>query len=137
MTGKQRTTAADREAARNRLRTAQADIEFAELAAAEHNRPEMPAVVAGLAVLAGIAAADAICAARLQEIHRGPDHRGATELLQTATPDGKKLAGTLGRLLQIKDAAHYGIEVVTPRKAADAVRWARILLARATEELQR
>jgi hypothetical protein len=99
------------------LRSARANIEFAELAAAERDRPEMPAVAAGLAVLAGIAAADAICALRLQQIHRRPDHRGATELLETATPDGTKLANTLRRLLDLKDAAHYGIDVVAAARA--------------------
>jgi len=52
-------------------------------------------VAAGNAVLAGIAASDAICCVRLGCRHRGEDHRGATELLKTATVDGDRLAVTL------------------------------------------
>ena len=49
-------------------------------------------VTAGLAILADIAASDAICCVRLGRYHRGEDHRRATELLQAATPDGRELA---------------------------------------------
>jgi len=97
----------------------------------------MPGVAAGLAVLAGIAGSDAICARRLGAIHRGDDHRGAAALLKQSTPDGKKLASTFLRLIDIKDEAHYGLILVTPRKARDAVRWARQLVDRAGEELER
>jgi hypothetical protein len=48
-------------------------VEVAELVIEEQGREEMPVVAAGLAVLAGIAASDAICAVRLHEIHRGDD----------------------------------------------------------------
>ena len=65
----------------------------------------MPGVAAGIAVLAGIAAADAICGVRLREIHRGDDHRAAATLLSRATPDGAKLAATFKRLIDVKDAA--------------------------------
>jgi len=64
----------------------------------ERDRDEYLNVAAGLAVLAGIAGSDAICDARLGRIHRGDDHRAAQDLLQQATPDGKKLAAVLGRL---------------------------------------
>lgn len=60
------------------------------------DRVEMPGVAAGLAVLAGIAAADAVCAARLGRIHRGDDHRGAADLLRQAVPDGKTLRPSAG-----------------------------------------
>ena len=58
-------------------------------------------------------------------------------LLKTATPDGAKLAMTLGRLLDIKDEAHYGVIHVSTRKANDSVRWAGLLVNRASEELER
>ena len=51
----------------------------------------MPGVAAGLAVLAGIAASDSLCATRLGEIHRSADHRAAADLLGVATADGAKL----------------------------------------------
>ena len=94
-------------------------------------------VTAGLAILAGIAASDAICCVRLGRYHRGDDHPGATELLQTATPDGPDLATRLDRLLGLKDTAHYGATLVAPPNANLAMRWARQLVTRAQEELER
>ena len=90
----QRTTTATAEQARLRLRSAQAYLEVADLVLDEHERVEMPGVAAGLAVLAGIAGSDAICASRLGVIHRGEDHRSAAAFLEEATPDGKNLAAT-------------------------------------------
>lgn len=132
-----RTRAASAEQARIRLRSAGAYLEVADLVLDEKDRVEMPGVAAALAVLAGIAASDAICARRLGEIHRGEDHRAASALLEQATPDGKKLAKTFLRLVDIKDEAHYGLLLVAPRKARDAVRWASQLVDRASEELER
>jgi len=81
-------------------------------------------VAAGLAVLAGIAASDAICCARLGCRHRGDSHRSAADVLRRATPDGGELAVILLRLLDLKDAAHYGVMIVAARKGRDALRWA-------------
>jgi hypothetical protein len=119
------------------LASAQAFLDVAELVLDEKERVEMPGVAAGLAVLAGIAASDAICARRLRLIYRGEDHHGAASLLQQATPDGKKLAVTFLRLVDLKDEAHYGLVVVSARRARDSVRWARSLLERAQQELER
>ena len=134
---KGRTRAATAEDARTRLRTATAYLDVAELVLDDRDRVEMPGVAAGLAVLAGIAGSDALCARRLGEIHRGEDHRSAAALLQQATPDGKKLAATFQRLVDIKDEAHYGLILVAPRRARDAVRWAAQIVTRAAEELER
>jgi hypothetical protein len=97
----------------------------------------MPGVAAGLAVLAGIAASDAICAVRLGEIHRGENHRDAALLLREAVPDGRKLGDTLKKLLDRKDESHYGLTVVPTRRAQDCVRWATLLVSRAAEEFGR
>jgi hypothetical protein len=94
-------------------------------------------VTAGLAILAGIAASDAICCIRLGQYNRGEDHRHATALLEGATPDGTELAVRLERLLELKDTAHYGISLVVNPKADNAVRWAKQLVRRAEEELER
>lgn len=123
--------------ARTRLKTARAYLEVAELVLGEKERDEYLNVAAGLAVLAGIAASDSICCMRLRSRHRGEDHRGAAELLRTATPDGTSLARSLLRLLDLKAEAHYGVIVVAPRKARDAVRWARTLVDRAGQETER
>ena len=132
-----RTVSATRADARARLRSAAAYLEVAELVLEERDRAEFPSVSAGLAVLAGIAASDSICAARLHRIHRGQDHREAAMLLEGATRDGKTLSRNLRRLLDIKDAAHYGVNVVSARRARDAVRWADQLTGRAQAETER
>jgi len=89
------------------------------------------------AVLAGIAASDATCCVRLGRYHRGDDHRLATELLETATPDGRDLVVRLERLLGLKDTAHYGAALVAQPSANLAIRWARQLVSRAQEEVER
>jgi hypothetical protein len=69
--------------------------------------------------------------------HRGDDHRRDADLLRTATPDGDELAKALLKLLDLKDAAHYGVLVVASRKARDAVRWSGRLVDRARQEGER
>lgn len=123
--------------ARTRLRTARAYLEVASLVLDEHDRDEYLNVSAGLSILAGIAASDTICCARLHARHLGDDHRGAADLLRRATPDGPELAITLLRLLDLKDEAHYGVMVVAARKARDAHRRAARLVDRATQEAER
>jgi hypothetical protein len=123
--------------AQSRLRTARAYLEVAGLVLSERERDEHLNVSAGLAVLAGIAASDSICCVRLRSRHRGDDHRGAADLLRRATPDGPELATTLLRLLDLKDEAHYGVLVVSARKARDAHRWATRLVERAAQETER
>jgi hypothetical protein len=88
-------------------------------------------------VLGGVAASDAICSRRLGQIYRGDDHRGAAELLRQATPDGAKLAATFLRLVDVKDAAHYGVTLVAASRASDTVRWAQQLVDRAEQEVER
>ena len=61
---------------RARPRTAQAYLEVAGNVLREPSRDEYLNVAAGLAVLAGIAASDAICGTPLGRIHRGDDHTG-------------------------------------------------------------
>jgi hypothetical protein len=123
--------------ARVRLRTAQGYLDVAELVLDERQRDEFLSVAAGLAVLAGIAASDSICCTRLGRRHRDDDHRGAAASLTQSVPDGPALASQLLRLLDIKDQAHCGLVVVAPRKARDAMRWAKHLVARAGQELDR
>jgi hypothetical protein len=132
-----RTAPCTRPEARARLGTAQAYLDVARHVLAEPLRSEYLNVAAGLAVLAGIAASDAICGAKLGRIHRGEDHLGAQDMLRRATPDGDKLATQLGRLLSLKDAAHYGVQVVSSRNATDATKWASRLVDRAREETER
>jgi hypothetical protein len=115
---------------------AEAYLIAAELATAETGGA-WATVAAGNAVLAGIAASDAICCLRIGERCRGEDHREAVALLARATPDGSQLAQVLERLLGIKDQSHYGVELVSSTRARSAVSQAGRLVARATEELER
>jgi hypothetical protein len=74
---------------------------------------------------------DAICCARLGRRRRGDNHRSTVDILRQATPDGGKLALTLLRLLDLKDAAHYGVMIVAARRGRDALNWASRLVERA------
>lgn len=132
-----RTAPGGRTEALARLRTAEAYLQTAEHVLEEASTQEFSNVAAGTAVLAGIAASDSICCSRLRKMHRSPDHRGAARLLEQATPDGKALASVLSRLLDVKDASHYGTTLVTGPRAANSVKWARKLVERAREELER
>lgn len=134
---RQRTAAVGGAEARTRLRAAQAYLQVAELVLDEQGRDEFLNVSAGLAVLAGVAASDAICAARLGQISRGQDHRDAANLLEQAVTGGRALAQTFLRLIDMKDEAHYGVFVVASRRARDAVKWARRLVDAAQQEVER
>lgn len=132
-----RTARCSADEARIRLATAQAYLEVAGAVLKERSASEYRNVAAGVAVLAGIAASDAICGLRLGRLHRGDDHRGAVDLIRAATKDGAKLAAQLQRLLTLKDAAHYGMVLISARNAADAMKWAAFLVQRAAEESER
>ncbi len=72
--------------ARGRLRTARAYLDVARLVLDETNHDEYLNVAAGLAILAGIAASDSICCARLRKHHRGDDHRRAADCFAPPPP---------------------------------------------------
>ena len=94
------------EAAR-KARLARAYLDLAEQALAQ-DADEARNVAAGNAVLAAIAASDAMTCLRLGRHSRGQAHQDATALLRTIRPDGPKLAKDLSTALGVKDAAHYG-----------------------------
>jgi hypothetical protein len=103
-------------------------LEVAELVGAEENELANDNVAAALAVLAGIAAADAACCATLGRRARGQDHRQAIGLVDQVGADGKTLGKALGRLLDIKDGAHYGMVFVGAQQAKTALRNAGTLI---------
>jgi hypothetical protein len=94
------------EAAR-KARLARAYLDLAEQAAG-HDSDEARNVAAGNAVLAAIAASDALTCLRLGRHSRGQAHQEATALLRAVRPDGPRLAKDLSTTLGVKDAAHYG-----------------------------
>lgn len=128
-----RTTRCTRREAQARLRQASQYVEVATLVLDDG---EFYGVAASLAVLAGIAAADAACCARLGEHHRGQDHKGAVALLRTVEPGGQQLSNDLKRRLDRKDDAHYGFLSVSSTEERDMVEWARRMVERARLTLE-
>lgn len=124
----------DLQQARTPLRQADSFIEAADavlLLADGVDDVATPSVAASLAVLAGIAASDAACCARLQSRPRGQNHVDAVPILATVVPHGIEMSKDLARLLQRKDDAHYGLSLVSEGDATKMVGWAKRLTARA------
>jgi hypothetical protein len=134
-----RTAACDRADAAIRLRHAESFVLVAELALDQPDEPAfaLTSVAGSLAVLAGIAAADAACCAALGRRARGQGHDAAIPLLRTITPGGAAMARDLGRLLALKDDAQYGVLVLSPERARSAAGWARRLVAAARTTVDR
>lgn len=86
-------------------------------------------VVGSLAVLAGIAAADAITGRALGRRSASESHADAVDLLGSLEGDG--LAPTLRRLLQAKADAQYSPRLISMRLANDMLGWAQKLLREA------
>ncbi|WP_141711423.1 hypothetical protein [Jiangella alba] len=128
MTRRERT--GGRALASARTAVAQEYLQLAELAASEQRRPANNAA-AGNAVLAAIAAADAICCLRLGRYHAGEDHRAAATLLERVDPNGTDLARHLTKVLAVKDQAHYSGEGVTATRVTSVLRSANKLVGEA------
>jgi hypothetical protein len=90
-----------------------------------------------LAVLSGIASADAACCAALGRRARGDDHREAATLLRQIVPAGDRAARALLDLLDLKDTAQYGLIPITRRQLTTTLRRARTLLDFAADVLRR
>jgi hypothetical protein len=131
-----RTQPCDRAQARTRLENAQKSLEVAELAAGEAEIPASRSVAAALAVLSGIASADAACCAALGRRSRGENHREAAALLREVVPAGDRAARALTDLLNLKDTAQYGLIPITQRQLTAALRRAKTLLDFARETLR-
>ena len=132
-----RTQRCDRPQARMRFDNAQKALEVAELVAGEHEIPASRSVAAALAVLSGIASADAACCAALGRRSRGDDHREAAALLRQIVPSGDRAAKALIDLLNLKDTAQYGLIPITRRQLTTTLRRARTQLDFAAEILHR
>jgi hypothetical protein len=122
--------------ARKRLGDAEKYLEVAELVATEDSL-ESHNVATGLAVLAGIAAADAACCKALGESSRGPDHHDAATFLRRIVPGGESAAKHFERLVGLKDKAHYSFLNVSGQDLTGAIRRAGRLVDFAREVLQR
>ncbi|MFN8159742.1 MAG: hypothetical protein U0R52_01675 [Solirubrobacterales bacterium] len=128
-----RTQACSAAEARSRRSQARKFLEVAEIAASEGEQdPEYASVSASLAVLAGIAAADAACCKALAERSRSQDHHDAEQLLSKVA-GGAGAAKQLRELINLKDAAHYGFFDVSRAELTKALRRAKALLRFADE----
>lgn len=124
--------------ARSRRSHARKFLEVAEITAGEHDQdPEYASAAASLAILAGIAASDAACCKALRERSRSADHHDAESLLRQVVPGGATAARSLQKLIDLKDAAHYGFFDVNRAELRKALRQARALLTFADEVLSR
>lgn len=95
--------------ARRRLEHARLYLDVADLAGGESDPDlEYGPVAGSVAILAGIAAADAACCAALGRRSRSDNHQDAARLLARIEPDGKAAAQAMRRLVALKDTAHYG-----------------------------
>ncbi len=132
-----RTQACSKSDAATRLAHAHKFLEMAELAASEDDVLEPGSVATALAVLAGIAAADAACCAAMGVRSRGQDHHDAEGLVRQVEPGGAQAAATLRRLLDLKDAAQYGLAHVGGQKVKAALRQATQLVEFALDVVRR
>lgn len=91
---------------------------------------EQPAanVCASLAVLAGIAAADAICGKALGIRSNSSNHADAVAMVRRAY-GGDSASGHLRALIAIKSSAAYEPRMVTAAKSSEAIQHAERLVA--------
>jgi len=133
-----RTRACDRTAAVGRLSKAEQFLEQAELL---HELTADPAEVGdayvSLCVLAGIAAADAICCDALGRHAQGESHNDAVNLLKTVRPGGPDLGNALGVLLGFKTRASYSPEPASAEMRKRSGRQASKLVSAARERVAR
>lgn len=111
---------------RVRAEAARKFLEVAQMVA-EEDETSYRLVCASLAVLAGIAASDAMCGHVLKVRPRGQDHHQAVDLLRTVRHAGPA-AKALSALLDIKDTAHYGTGGLPADKTAHALRAAQTVV---------
>jgi len=114
--------------ARARREQAKAFIDVAEMVLSEPATQTDPHVAAALAVLAAIAATDAICGLRLGRYSRGQDHDTAAALLEAVDLPDHTLPTKLRRVLATKDNVHYSPRLISKTEAQALVRQARVLV---------
>lgn len=108
-----------------RIRVAQARnfLETADLITGEDDDLATPGTAAALAVLAGIAAADALCCMNLGQRSRGQDHCEAARLVEQVEPNGRALSRSFSRLLTpASRAPQFQEHSIQPRACTNARR---------------
>ena len=123
---KTRTQPCTPQQARKRLEDARKFLEVAEVVDDEPVRVSS-GVSASLAVMAGIAAADAACCVALGIRSRGQGHNDAADVLESVAGSTDAVVA-LRRLLGMKNDAQYGLIAITAGKRNSALRQARKLV---------
>jgi HEPN domain-containing protein len=88
------------------------------------------------AVLAGIRACDAICAARVGRYAKAQSHGEAVALVRQSGAEGRQAATLLTRLLTVKSKAQYDTTKVSADAARRTVESARRILVLAKDVLR-
>ena len=114
--------------ARARREQAKAFIDVAEMVLGDPAPQTHANVAVALAVLAAIAATDAICGLRLGRYSRGQDHDSAAALLEPVALPDSTLPAKLRRVLASKDNVHYSPRLISKTNAQALVRQARVLV---------
>jgi hypothetical protein len=123
-----------------RLQHSKQFLEVAELAAEDQGDDgslEYGNAAATLAVLAGIAAADAACCKALGRRSRTDDHDQAAGLVGQITNGGATAAKDVRALVSLKNDAQYGFYTVGPSELTRALRKARSLVEFAEQTVRR
>lgn len=124
--------------ARQRLDQARSHLEVATLVGDTDDASlEYAGVAASVAILGGIAAADAACCAALKQRSRSDNHQDAARLLANIEPGGKAAAAKLSQLISLKDTAHYGFLNVSNSQLKKAIRQANHLVGFAEQVVLR
>jgi hypothetical protein len=136
--------------ARTRYRQAVAYLETATAVMSDGSLPDdydYNHVACGVAVLAAVAASDAICCHLLGERPRGQNHHEAVGLLATVRfGDGapaaqakraRDLATALTTVLDLKDESHYGTTLLGTAQVRKVVRAADKLVRAAAQATER
>ena len=125
------------EQARTRRAQARAFLDVAEMVLEEPATQSETHVAAALAVLAAIAATDAICGLRVGQYSRGQDHDQAAELLASVDVGDRSLPIKLRRVLASKDVVHYSPRLIAKGDAQGLVRNAAALVETAEPSWKR
>jgi hypothetical protein len=146
LTGRARRRPCTADDALTRAAHARAYLETAKLIGSEADKPDdvnFNHVAAGNAVLAAIAASDALCCKFVGERSRGQDHRHAVGLLgQVRFGPGtdavqarraRDLSRALATALDLKDDSHYGTLMIGLAELRRLIRAAETLVSAATE----
>jgi hypothetical protein len=126
--GSSRVTSCTLAEARAGRAQAKAFIDVAEMVLGEPATQTDPQVAAALAVLAAIAATDAICGLQLGRYSRGQDHDKAAMLLGTVDLPDHTLPTKLRRVFASKDNVRSSPHLISETDAQALVRQARALV---------